>query len=243
MKPFSPQSLTYFFLSRASACPYLPDRVEQMVFTDLFSASEPRELHDQLSRAGFRRSQGVAYKPSCLGCQACRAVRVPVAEFKPTRSLQRIARRNGGVTAKIMPAKGRGEHFALFHRYVRSRHGDGGMAGMNFDDYLAMVQDTPVPSELIEFRTESGELYGVCLTDPQDDGLSLVYSFFDPEVAGDSPGKYIILWHIEEAKRRGLPHVYLGYWIEESRKMAYKARFQPLEAHGPNGWERVPFDR
>ncbi len=237
MKPFSPQTLTYFFLSRASACPYIPDRVEQMVFTDLSSAGAPRELHDQLSRSGFRRSQGIAYKPNCPECHACRAVRVPVAAFSPGRGLQRIARRSAGVSATVMAAKGRGEHYALFHRYVRSRHGDGGMAGMSFDDYLAMVQDTPVPSELIEFRTEDGELYGVCLTDLLDDGLSLVYSFFDPDMAAHSPGKYIILWHMEEAKRRGLPYVYLGYWIEESRKMAYKARFRPLEAHGPNGWE------
>ena len=239
MKPFSPQSLTYFFLSRTSVCPYLPNRVEQMVFTDLSSAGAPVALHDQLSRAGFRRSQGIAYKPSCPDCQACRAVRVPVADFVPTRSLQRIARRNANITANVMAAKGRGEHYALFHRYVRSRHGGGGMASMNFDDYLAMVQDTPVPSELIEFRTELDELYGVCLTDPLDDGLSLVYSFFDPDMATHSPGKYIILWHIEEARRRGLPHVYLGYWIEESRKMAYKTRFRPLEAHGPDGWERL----
>ncbi len=237
MKPFSPQSLTYFFLSRASACPYLPDRVEQMVFTDLSSAGASQKLHNQLSRTGFRRSQGIAYKPNCPTCQACRAVRVPVATFTPGRGLQRIARRNAGVTAKVMASAGRGEHYALFHRYVRSRHGDGGMAGMSFDDYLAMVQDTPVPSELIEFRTEDDGLYGVCLTDPLDDGLSLVYSFFDPDLAGDSPGKYIILWHIAEARRRRLPYVYLGYWIEESRKMAYKARFRPLEAHGPNGWE------
>ena len=239
MKPFSPQSLTYFFLSRASACPYLEGREEQMVFTDLSSAGNAPELHNQLSRAGFRRSQGIAYKPNCQDCNACQAVRVPVERFTSSRSLNRIARRNATITATVLPPKGRGEHYALFHRYVASRHGDGGMAGMSFDDYLAMVQDTPVPSELIEFRTEDGELYGVCLTDLLDDGLSLVYSIFDPDMADNSPGKYIILWHIEEAKRRGLPHVYLGYWIEESRKMAYKARFRPLEAHGPDGWTQI----
>ena len=239
MKPFSPQALTYFFLSRSSTCPYLPGRVEQMIFTDLNSASTPRELHDNLSRSGFRRSQSVAYKPNCPKCEACRAVRVPVEEFTSSRSLRRIAKRNNGVTISVMPAKGRVEHFALFQRYLRSRHGDGGMAGMKFDDYLAMVQDTPVPSELIEFRTANSELYGVCLTDPLDDGLSLVYSFFNPEFAKDSPGKFIILWHLEEAKRRGLPYVYLGYWIEESHKMAYKASFQPLETHSTEGWKKL----
>ena len=110
------------------------------------------------------------------------------------------------------------------------------MAGMSFDDYLAMVQDTPVPSELIEFRTPDDQLYGVCLTDPLDDGLSLVYSFFDPDVADDSPGKCIILWHIAEGRRRGVPYVYLGYWIEESRKMARQdpARQQKITAGSPH---------
>jgi len=239
MKPFSPQALTYFFLSRSSACPYLPNRVEQMIFTDLNAASEPRDLHENLSHAGFRRSQSVAYKPNCPKCQACRAVRVPVERFSPSRSLQRIVKRNKGITTSIMPAKGRAEHFTLFQQYLRTRHGDGGMAGMTFDDYLAMIQDTPVPSELVEFRTANNELYGVCLTDPLDDGLSLVYSFFNPKFIKDSPGKFIILWHLKEAKRRGLPHVYLGYWIEESRKMAYKTSFRPIEAHGPEGWNEI----
>jgi len=239
MKPFSPQALTYFFLSRSSACPYLPDRVEQMVFTDLNSASQPRELHDKLSRSGFRRSQRIAYKPNCPECEACRAVRVPVEKFSISRSLQRISKRNNGVTISVMPAKGRVEHFALFQRYLRSRHGEGGMSGMKFDDYLAMVQDTPVTSELIEFRTANSELYGVCLTDQLDDGMSLVYSFFNPEFAKDSPGKFIILWHLEEAKRRELPYVYLGYWVKESHKMAYKASFRPLEVHSPEGWKII----
>ena len=209
-----------------------------MVFTDLASAGTPPRLHDQLSRAGFRRSQGIAYKPNCPGCQACVPVRLPVDDFSPSRGLQRIARRNAGITARATPARALNEHFTLFHRYVLSRHGDGGMAGMTFEDYVAMVQDTPVPSEVVDYR-DGEALYGVCLTDVLDDGLSLVYSFFDPTRSGDSPGKYIILWHIEEARRRGLPYVYLGYWIENSRKMAYKARFQPLEAHGPDGWRRL----
>ena len=239
MKPFLSQALTHFFLSRSSACPYLPNQTEQMVFTDLCAAVAPQKLHDQLSRSGFRRSQSVAYKPNCPECQACRAVRVLVEEFNPSPNLRRIAKRNSDISAVILPAKGRAEHFTLFRRYLNARHRGGGMAGMTFDDYLAMVQDTPIPVELVEFRTANNELYGVCITDPLDDGLSLVYSFFDPDFAKYSPGKYIILWHLEEAKRRGLPHVYLGYWIKESQKMAYKASFQPMEAHGLKGWEKI----
>jgi len=239
MKPFTPTPLTYFYLSRPAPCPYLAGREEQMVFTDLASADDPAALHDQLSRAGFRRSQAIAYKPNCRGCGACVPVRVPVAAFEPTRSQRRLARRNADVAGRELPAVALSEHFQLFRRYIRSRHGDGGMAGMSFDDYRAMVQESPVSTRLIEFRDDAGALYGVCLTDALDDGLSLVYSFFEPARETDSPGSFIITWHIQEARRRGLPFVYLGYWIDGSRKMAYKVRFRPVEALGPEGWRRL----
>ena len=240
MKPFTPTPLTYFYLSRPAPCPYLPGREEQMVFTDLASADDPAGLHDQLSRAGFRRSQAIAYKPNCRGCGSCVPVRVPAATYRPTRSQRRVARRNEGVTGRDLPPIALSEHFQLFRRYIRSRHGDGGMAGMSFDDYRAMVQETPVSTRLIEFRDPAGALYGVCLTDSLDDGLSLVYSFFEPERADDSPGSFIIMWHLEQALRRGLPYVYLGYWIDGSRKMAYKTNFRPAEALGPEGWRTLP---
>lgn len=240
MKPFTPTPLTYFYLSRPAPCPYLPGREEQMVFTDLASADDPAALHDQLSRAGFRRSQAIAYKPNCRGCESCVPVRVPVADYRPSRSQRRCWRRNADVRGRELPPVALGEHFQLFRRYVRSRHGDGGMAGMTFDDYRAMVQETPVATRLVEFRDGAGALYGVCLTDALDDGLSLVYSFFEPARAADSPGGFIIMWHIEQARARGLPFVYLGYWIEGSRKMAYKTNFRPVEALGPEGWRRLP---
>lgn len=239
MKPFTPLPLTYFYMSRPAVCPYLPDRVEQMVFTDLASASDPAQLHDQLSRNGFRRSQGIAYKPNCDSCTACVPVRVPVAEFVPGRAFRRVMKRNQGVSGRLVPAVAETEHFEVFRRYVRSRHSDGGMAHMNFDDYAAMVQDSPVPTRLAEFRDSDGNMWGACLTDVLDDGLSLVYSFFEPENSCDSPGTQMILWHIEEARRQGLPYIYLGYWIEQSPKMSYKRRFRPLEAHGPSGWYRM----
>lgn len=239
MKPFTPTPLTYFYLSRPAPCPYLPGREEQMVFTDLASADDPAALHDQLSRAGFRRSQAIAYKPNCRGCGSCVPVRVPVASFSPTRSQRRLAKRNADVVGRELPAVALSEHFQLFRRYIRSRHGDGGMAGMSFDDYRAMVQESPVSTRLIEFRDGAGALYGVCLTDSLDDGLSLVYSFFEPDREADSPGSFIITWHIREARRRALPFVYLGYWIDGSRKMAYKVRFRPVEALGPEGWRRI----
>lgn len=239
MKPFTPLPLTYFYMSRPAVCPYLPDRVEQMVFTDLASASDPAKLHDQLSRNGFRRSQGIAYKPNCDNCTACVPVRVPVDEFRPGRSFRKAMKRNEAITGALVPAVAEAEHFETFHRYVRSRHSDGGMAHMNFEDYAAMVQDSPVPTRLAEFRDPEGRLWGACLTDMLDDGLSLVYSYFEPEYSEDSPGTMMILWHIEEARRMGLPYIYLGYWIEQSPKMSYKRRFRPMEAHGPDGWRRL----
>jgi leucyl-tRNA---protein transferase len=238
MKPFHPQPLTYFYLSRPAPCPYLAGRVEQMVFTDLASNPDPGGLHDSLSRAGFRRSQNIAYKPNCQGCTACIPVRIPVDRFRPGRSFRRVRQRNADVDGRELPPVALGSHYALFRRYVCSRHGDGGMAAMSHEDYRAMVQETPVPSRLIEFRSDD-RLYGVCLTDRLDDGLSLVYSYFDPDRADDSPGTFIILWHIEQARRLGLPYVYLGYWISQSRKMAYKTRFRPVEGLGPHGWREL----
>lgn len=238
MKPFKPDLLTYFYLSRPAPCPYLDGREEQMVFTDLATGDDPHGLHNRLSRAGFRRSQGIAYKPNCQGCEACVPVRVPVAEFQLTRSFRRILKQNKDIAGLKLPPVAGNQHYEVFRRYIESRHGNGGMAAMTFDDYASMVKESPVLTRLIEFRNASGGLYGACLTDVLDDGLSLVYSFFEPEVAGQSPGSFIILWHMEEARRLSLPYVYLGYWIEGSPKMEYKTRFRPYEILTPSGWSR-----
>ncbi len=239
MQLFKPEPLTYFHISRPAQCPYLPDREEQMVFTDLGANDDPNLLHDRLSRAGFRRSQSIAYKPNCRGCSACVPLRVPVVAFRPSRSLRRVAQKNAEIQGRELPPIALAEHFDLFQKYVSSRHGDGGMSGMTYDDYVAMVQDTPVLTRLYEYRRGDGHLYGVCVTDVVDDGLSLVYSFFDPDFAECSPGKYIILAHITEALRQDMSYVYLGYWIENSRKMAYKANFQPAEVLTAEGWRHM----
>lgn len=238
MHRFAPLPLSFFYLSRPAPCPYLPDRTEQMVFTDLSGAGNPRGLHHQLSRIGFRRSQGIAYKPNCKNCNACVPVRVDAHGFRQSKNMKRIWRKGQKISANAVTlgAIATKEHFELFQRYVQSRHGEGGMAAMDFADYIAMVQDTPVPTRVIEFRDQSGALAGACLTDLMDDGLSLVYSFFDPVYASESLGTYMILWHIAEARRRGLAYVYLGYWIADSPKMSYKARFQPLQAYQDDEW-------
>jgi arginyl-tRNA--protein-N-Asp/Glu arginylyltransferase len=228
-----------FLLTREAPCPYLPGRRERKLVTEL-TGPDAAESYDLLSRAGFRRSHAVAYRPACQGCQACVPVRVPVASFVPGRSLRRVARRNANLTVALRPARATTEQFALFGRYLARRHGDGEMAGMGFADYRSMVEDTPIDSGVIELRDPDGNLVGCCLLDRSADALSAVYSFFDPDLAADSLGSYIVLRLIEEAKRRGLPYVYLGYWIAASRKMAYKIRFRPLEAFGSDGWARMP---
>jgi arginyl-tRNA--protein-N-Asp/Glu arginylyltransferase len=224
-----------FLLTREAPCPYLPGRRERKLVTEL-AGPDAAETYDLLSRAGFRRSHAVAYRPACQGCHACVPVRVPVAGFVPGRSLRRVARRNADLAVALLPARATTEQFALFVSYLARRHGDGEMAGMGFADYRSMVEDTPIDSGVVELRSAGGDLVGCCLVDRSADGLSAVYSFFDPDRAANSLGNFIVLRLIDEARRRGLPYVYLGYWVAASRKMAYKTRFRPLEAFGPDGW-------
>lgn len=229
--------LRHFFATPPTPCPYLPDRLERKVVT-LLAGEDPDRLHEALSQAGFRRSQDLAYRPACEGCNACVPVRIPASDFTLSRPHRRILKRHEGITVQLVPAIATREHYGLFRRYLEARHAGGGMADMDFADYRAMVEETPVDSILVEFRLPDGKLYAVCLTDRMRDGFSLVYSFFDPDFAGRSPGTFIILWHVAAAQERGLGYVYLGYWIAESRKMAYKAKFRPLERLGPDGWRR-----
>jgi arginine-tRNA-protein transferase len=230
--------LRHFFATPPTPCPYLADRIERKVVT-LLAGDDPDRLHEALSHAGFRRSQDLAYRPACDECSACVAVRIPAWAFEPDRGQRRIRKRNAAVEARVLPAEATREHFALFRRYILARHVGGGMADMDFGDYRAMVEDSLVRTQITEFREPCGRLAGVCLADRMNDGFSLVYSFFEPELSRRSPGTFIILWHVEEARRAGLPYVYLGYWIRESHKMAYKSEFRPLEALGTHGWQRL----
>jgi arginine-tRNA-protein transferase len=225
----------FFFGTRGLPCPYLPDRVERKVVTDL-SGPDAVELYEKLSRAGFRRSHSLAYRPACPGCEACVPVRIPVAKFESSASFMRIAKANLDLVAHDSPAHATIDQFRLFSRYQRSRHAGGEMSGMTYDDYRAMVEETPVDSHLIEYRRSDGTLIAAMLADRLADSLSAVYSFFDPAESRRSLGIYMVLWLIERARAEGLPYVYLGYWIAESRKMSYKSRFRPIEGLGPNGW-------
>lgn len=217
-----------FYTTDLAACPYLPARQERRLVA-LLEAEHGDERLDLLTEAGFRRSQGFLYKPVCPGCRACVPVRIVVDGFVPSRNLRRVLKRNADLSWSEVAARSTDEQFALFQRYLRHRHRDGGMVRMDRDAYREMVEVAPRSTRLVEFRDGEGELVGVSLTDRLRSGLSGVYKFFAPELEPRSLGTFVILWHIERARELGLPFVYLGYWIAQSRKMAYKARFAPLE--------------
>jgi len=199
-------------------------------------------LNDVLSHQGFRRSQNVVYRPSCADCTLCLSARIRVSEFEPSKSQRRILRKNKHLVREGSTPWATEDQYALFKRYLSSRHNDGGMADMDIYEFAAMVEETPVRSRVVEYRTlgteesPSPDLSAVCLTDVLSDGLSMVYSFFDPALAFNSLGTYVILDHIEMAKAAGLPYVYLGYWVPGSPKMDYKARFKPLEIYRGREW-------
>ncbi|WNO54829.1 arginyltransferase [Stakelama saccharophila] len=230
-----------FFVTSPAPCPYLPGRQERKVFTEL-TGPHAGELNDALGRIGFRRSQSVAYRPSCAGCSACRSVRIVADAFTANTTQRKLLRRNADLEISACRPWATDEQFQLLRRYLDARHPGGGMATMDEGDYADMVEHSPVSSYVIEYREPSddekpGRLIGACITDQQADGLSMIYSFFDAsEDARPSLGTFIILDHIMRARGAGLPYVYLGYWVKGSARMAYKTRYKPIEILGPNGW-------
>jgi leucyl-tRNA---protein transferase len=233
-----PRRPQFFYTTAPLPCPYVAGRTERKVVTEI-AGPEADALHDRLSRAGFRRSHNIAYAPVCPGCNACVPIRIPAASFQPDRTLRRIGRVNEQVEGFEVPPRATAEQFQLFQRYQQARHGDGDMATMSFYDYRAMVEDTPIDSLIVEFREPDDRLIGACLTDRLGDGLSAVYSFFLPGLERRSLGSFTILWLIERARALGLPYVYLGYWVSESRKMSYKARFRPGEILVAGTWRTL----
>jgi arginyl-tRNA--protein-N-Asp/Glu arginylyltransferase len=202
-----------------------------------------------LTHGGFRRSQSIAYRPACETCRACMSVRVVVDDFRPSRSQRRVGDRNRDVIGEMRAAVPTSEQYSVFRSYLDSRHRDGGMADMTVLDYAMMVEDSHVETRLIEYRRRgpdsgitgrgAGPLMAVSLTDILKDGLSMVYSFYDPDAAARSMGTFMILDHVARARQMGLPYVYLGYWVRGSKKMDYKHRFLPQERLVSEGWQRV----
>ena len=239
--PIAPQ----FYVTAPQPCPYLAGRMERKLFTAL-KGDSAEALNNTLSRQGFRRSQNVLYRPSCTDCAACLSARIRVADFVPKKAHRRVLKRNSGLQRGARSAWATEAQYALFRRYLDARHADGGMADMDVFEFAAMIEETPVRTRVIEYRDESlpsqGEeapLVAVCLTDILDDGLSLVYSFFDPDRMADSLGTHVILDHVALAREAGLPFVYLGYWVPGSSKMGYKAGFPALEVYVDGQWQPI----
>ncbi len=237
-----------FYVTAPQTCPYLPGRRERKLFTHL-TRDKPQTLIDNLLKGGFRRSQNIAYMPYCEGCRACISVRVAVDEYEPSRNMRRIIDVNHDLHAACTPGSPTAEQYSLFRKYIDARHADGGMADMTVLDYATMVEDSVIDTFLTEYRIKSDNpleseptawpLKAVALCDRLSDGISMVYSFFDPSERTRSLGTYMIIDHITRARRLGLPYLYLGYWIEGSPKMHYKKRFKPQEHLSPDGWVRV----
>ena len=228
-----------FFATASVPCPYVPGRAERKLIVEL-AGSEAPAFFDELSRAGFRRSHQFAYRPACRSCSACVPVRIVVSRFAHSRSTRRVRNLNttgdGAVSGRLLPPCATEEQFRLFLAYQQSRHRDSDMATMSFAEYRSMVEDTPLRTVIAEFRDAAGTLVAASLIDRLDDGVSAVYSFYDPSLEKRSLGTWSILWLVEECRRQGLPYVYLGYWIGESPKMAYKARFPAIETLSGSGW-------
>lgn len=240
--PIAPQ----FYVTAPQPCPYLSGRMERKLFTAL-QGDGAEKLNNALSKQGFRRSQNVLYRPSCADCSACLSSRIRVADFAPSKSQKRVAKKNRNLMRTASSPWATESQYALFRDYLDSRHATGGMADMDLFEFAAMVEETPIRTRLIEYREDQPAaiadpydgLRAVCLTDVLDDGLSMVYSFFAPDLMKNSLGTFLILDHVQIARELDLPYVYLGYWVPRSDKMGYKANFKGVEIFRDGAWERL----
>jgi arginyl-tRNA--protein-N-Asp/Glu arginylyltransferase len=233
--PLTPQ----FYVTAPQACPYLEGKFERKLFTAL-QGDNAAKLNDSLSKQGFRRSQNVLYRPSCADCSACLSARINVSRFAPSRSQRKVMKRNADMRRRASSPWATEDQFNLFRRYLEQRHHDGGMADMDIFEFAAMVEETPIRTRIVEYEdTAQNALMAVCLTDVLDDGVSMVYSFYEPDVPKRSLGVHMILDHITIAQEASLPYVYLGYWVPGSPKMGYKAGFAGLEVFRRGTWEIV----
>ncbi|HEX4480339.1 MAG TPA: arginyltransferase [Rudaea sp.] len=230
--------LVRLFQTLPHPCGYYADRTAQNLVIDPACEHLPNIYEAALAK-GFRRAGGHVYRPHCGACRACIAARIPVVDFVPDRSQRRCMKRNADITVDVVRAEFRDEYFELYRRYLDLRHHEGGMDNPDFEDFGRFLYTAWSPTRFIEFRLD-GRLVGIAVTDFAQAGLSAVYTFYDPQLASRGLGTYAILQQVEIAKKRNIPYVYLGFWIELHPKMDYKTRFRPLEILGSDGWKRMP---
>ena len=221
-------------VTRSQKCAYLLDQTEQRLATDI---SEHPETHDRLAETGFRRVENWVYKPACPNCNACQPIRVKAEQFKPSRNIARIQTTNRDLRRNLNANRLGLDHYDVFQSYLGQRHEDGQMSSMSFDEFSAMILNSPIDTLLTEYVDPEDRLMGCILVDRQRDGLSAVYSFFRPEEKKRSLGSFMIVDLINRCNEIGLPYVYLGYYIQQSRKMSYKARFRPYQIFSDGAWQ------
>lgn len=227
--------LTFIYTTKLEECPYLEKQLERKIVINISDQSFGQS-YDRLAKAGFRRSGFEAYQQACPHCFACIPTRIRVTDFSPSKSMRRIAKINKDVTVRLLPNRSTSEHFELFTKYQEARHNDGEMANMNFEDYSALVEESPLSTRIAEFRTDDQTLLGVCLFDTLGDSISAVYTFFEPSHRRRSLGILMILWLINHCSNSNKKHLYLGFWINQISKMDYKKRFKPIQILKNNLW-------
>jgi len=238
----NPPRTPQFYVTAPQKCPYIKGKAERKLFTALYGRNS-EQLNDDLSLQGFRRSQKVLYKPLCTNCSACLSLRVKVKDFKPSKSQRRVLSKNNCIKRLEKDPEATDEQFSVFKAYLTARHLNGGMSEMDALEFSAMIEETNVHTTVFEYRINdevmADKLLAVCLTDVTADGLSMVYSFYDPAYQSLSLGRFMILDHIKLAKELNLNYLYLGYWIRHNEKMGYKADYKPAEVYHLNKWTNL----
>jgi len=229
-----------FFATPSHDCSYLPERQATTMFVDP-RAHIDKNLYSQLTALGFRRSGSHYYRPHCESCNACVPVRLKVRSFQPNRSQRRVLKKNRDLQCRLIPAGFTEQYYRLYAHYIEERHSDGDMYPPTREQFHSFLVEGATDSWFLEMVL-NGELVGLAAVDALDDGLSAIYTVFAPELENRSLGTFAVLWQIEEAQRRGLPHLYLGYWIQQCQKMNYKTRFQPIEALRDGQWREMIVD-